>query len=719
MDEKVAKWIIEFLLRKPIDEKIINGVLSCLPLSNNDKRLKKTILLRKIESAISDGSVSEKLLELLEMVDELNHGAGKTVPDSMKRAYCAVAVDCTVRFLEENVEENGKYFEAVERVWRDRVCKVESLVSEELNRWLEDIEAAVWDSSVCEKILMRNTRNEALRAVKRYLKEAWESMGPSFLELVALKVGNDVGELCRSEGGGGGDGGGGGGSGSSGGGGSGGVVGSDNPCRTLIDPQGLVESQAFNRRKHVAVKTRRPRGIKIFDAVEAAETSMNTANDIQTREMDKVQETLQPSSTQQHGAANDSHPSTSRTAHNLSCGKNNDAPIYKMDKVQEALQPSSTQLHGAVNDSHPSTSRTARNLSCGKDNDAPIFKMDKVQEALESNSFHLHADVSDSHLDPLEAVHNMSVTKVTDNMSNLNAIKKQTTHETPEVRRVQEALNFSARELHEAVTDPLPEALEIAKTLSSAVGATLNHGTGHVTGVENQNTSNDDVLENQTTSNDDVLENQNTGNDGVFENHNTGSDTVFENHNTGNDAVLENQNTGNDAVLENRNTGNDDVLENQIQPPVIHATEKNTENVEEEMPELAGDAQGNNETDDPKKQHRSKRSLMEANGTSHTFEWDDSIDNVNRGSELHLPPSPKRSKVTPLEQYEDKPKPKPQPLIKGRKKWSVEEEDTLRVAVKELGRNWKLILQCHGDAFEGRSNVDLKDKWRNMLRSQL
>ena len=201
MDEKVAKWIIEFLLRKTfIDEKIINGVLSCLPISNNDNRLKKTILLRKIESEISNGSVSENLLELFEIIEELDHREGTRASDSMKKAYCAVAVDCTLRFLDENTKDNGSYVLAVERVWRNRVRLMEALLSEESKCWLEDIEAAIWDSEVCKKISMRNTRNEALKAVRGFLKEAWNSMGPAFLELVAAKVGDEVEALRRGVG---------------------------------------------------------------------------------------------------------------------------------------------------------------------------------------------------------------------------------------------------------------------------------------------------------------------------------------------------------------------------------------------------------------------------------------------------------------------------------------------------------------------------------------
>lgn len=62
----------------------------------------------------------------------------------------------------------------------------EGLFSGELARWRDDVEAAVWDHRICERLAGLNSRAEALSEVKVYLKEAWEIMGPSFLESVAV-----------------------------------------------------------------------------------------------------------------------------------------------------------------------------------------------------------------------------------------------------------------------------------------------------------------------------------------------------------------------------------------------------------------------------------------------------------------------------------------------------------------------------------------------------
>lgn len=74
--------------------------------------------------------------------------------------------------------------------------------------------------------------------------------------------------------------------------------------------------------------------------------------------------------------------------------------------------------------------------------------------------------------------------------------------------------------------------------------------------------------------------------------------------------------------------------------------------------------------------------------------------------------SPETKKLSPLKEYE------PKKITKRRKKkkWSQWEEDNLRTGIKLIGEgNWKSILRSYD--FDERTEVDLKDKWRNMKRS--
>lgn len=195
MDMDISRWILEFVLWKPLEDTIFNALIGVLPLPNEDSRLKKALILRKIQSEISNGSVSEKILEFFEVMEELYTQEGIESSEAMKAAYCAVAVDCTVRFL-NNKSEKVNYFEAVKRIWKQRINKLEKVenvgvVSEELWKWRDEIEAALWEDRRCENVIMRSKSISAVVAVKVFVTEAKERIGPPFLEVVAETLRRD------------------------------------------------------------------------------------------------------------------------------------------------------------------------------------------------------------------------------------------------------------------------------------------------------------------------------------------------------------------------------------------------------------------------------------------------------------------------------------------------------------------------------------------------
>ncbi|OIW14097.1 hypothetical protein TanjilG_19476 [Lupinus angustifolius] len=215
MDPDVSRWVLEFLLRNSVPDSLIAKTLSAVPLSGADSSLKKTLLLRTLRTLHSNASITETALEILELIEEIDCNDAVPVTDSMRRAFCAVAVECTVKYLAACPDDAaGNYFAAVRRIWRGRVTRMESagrrsgLFSEELVRWRDDLEAAVWDTRVCERLVQLNSRTEAFSEVKVYLKEAWEGIGPSFLDSVEVMTkakgfGFDVGgeSVMNSDGG--------------------------------------------------------------------------------------------------------------------------------------------------------------------------------------------------------------------------------------------------------------------------------------------------------------------------------------------------------------------------------------------------------------------------------------------------------------------------------------------------------------------------------------
>ena len=180
-------------MRSTAPDHVIKKLLQVLPVSGADSRFKKTVLLRTIRSEIVDASVTETTLQTLELIEEMDRSEGVEIRDSLKAAYCAVAVECTVKYLLGSPDRHGEYFEAVKRVWRGRIGTMEKsgkseLVSDELTRWRDDLELALWEANTAKRLMKLNTRTEALSALRVFLGEAWALMGPSFLESAAMLI---------------------------------------------------------------------------------------------------------------------------------------------------------------------------------------------------------------------------------------------------------------------------------------------------------------------------------------------------------------------------------------------------------------------------------------------------------------------------------------------------------------------------------------------------
>ncbi|CAI8611554.1 unnamed protein product [Vicia faba] len=173
MDGELRNWCLEYLVRNStIQTNIINKLISTISVSNTNHRTKKTIILRTLEDALSEACIPESMLQILE-------------------------------YLEAGIS-NPSYGKAVERIWKGRVHDMLSegssfLVSDELKQWKNEIENSLLDVKVMEKLAsMPNTRRDAIRKLHAFLAEAWENLGPSFLESVAqnqLDASSSVGVL--------------------------------------------------------------------------------------------------------------------------------------------------------------------------------------------------------------------------------------------------------------------------------------------------------------------------------------------------------------------------------------------------------------------------------------------------------------------------------------------------------------------------------------------
>ncbi|KAM7276315.1 hypothetical protein ACFE04_018181 [Oxalis oulophora] len=190
IDKDIRRWIVDFLLRRPVAYKTAKKLTSALQLdTDNDPLLQRRLLLGSMLSEISEANVDESFLDKLQDIHSIDKEAGILRPShSIISAYCAVAVHCTMKLLaaRDNRLAVGKYFQAVERIWRGRIGSLEAdgndLVSDELLLWRDKIESTVWDDHMADKLLEINTRNQALLALTTYLNEAYASLGPTFID---------------------------------------------------------------------------------------------------------------------------------------------------------------------------------------------------------------------------------------------------------------------------------------------------------------------------------------------------------------------------------------------------------------------------------------------------------------------------------------------------------------------------------------------------------
>ncbi|KAF5196841.1 Telomeric repeat-binding factor [Thalictrum thalictroides] len=201
-ENKQKRWTLEFLLRQPIEDQLLIRLISTLSLSTVDHRLMKTLLLRRVSSEIQKGLVSEKILESLEQIEEIDYQMDMDIEilDSMKEAYCAVVVDSVVSFMKENANNISEYNNVISRVCRGRLldlkrAKEVGLVLDWPKDLANELNAELGNVSIDDYLLTKDTRSDALKLVRVYLEEATQEMGPPFLELAVQTLSENRNEV--------------------------------------------------------------------------------------------------------------------------------------------------------------------------------------------------------------------------------------------------------------------------------------------------------------------------------------------------------------------------------------------------------------------------------------------------------------------------------------------------------------------------------------------
>lgn len=195
-DKNSSEWILEYVLRHCDDDWLVAELLRVLPFSNDNLKLKKMVLLKKIRSEVSKGSISEQTLETLESLKDLsNKEACNKLNDAIRiREMCwSVAVECTIKHLRAENMDWGGYNEALRKLWSERIEDTEEVdvagwVSNRMEGFKKELVAVAANPKLRHTLLAKYKKEDVLKSLNEFLKDAWEGMGRTFLEIVAEDV---------------------------------------------------------------------------------------------------------------------------------------------------------------------------------------------------------------------------------------------------------------------------------------------------------------------------------------------------------------------------------------------------------------------------------------------------------------------------------------------------------------------------------------------------
>ncbi|GAU14748.1 hypothetical protein TSUD_203970 [Trifolium subterraneum] len=162
---------------------IIKKLIQTISSPDVDYRSKITIILKTLQHQLRNADIQQWMLEILELYEQLLFRS-KRITTVFKSAYCAIAVDCTLRYLTV-LASRPNYEQAVQTIWLGRVHHIEmswesELFSDELENWKDEIMNAFMDPRVMKKLAcITDTRHNALHKLDAFLAEAWDNLGPA------------------------------------------------------------------------------------------------------------------------------------------------------------------------------------------------------------------------------------------------------------------------------------------------------------------------------------------------------------------------------------------------------------------------------------------------------------------------------------------------------------------------------------------------------------
>ncbi|KAG4177916.1 hypothetical protein ERO13_A10G008200v2 [Gossypium hirsutum] len=786
----------------------------------------KGAILRSIEQRTGNSTVPDAVLDSLILIENLDRRRGFLPSESMKAAFCAVAVHCTVSCLPVSWDN---YFDAFHRIWGLRIKSLEEsgksdLISSELVQWGTVIEAGLWDLETSQRLSSVNTRGKALLRIKGYLEEAFRSMNPALSQLASASTteptvdhvasanphpSTDEGNMdnvvsasaqvpssphpcidernmdnvvyssaqvpssphpCSDEGN---------------------ISPSPHPCadkgnvdnvtsaaaqvpsspHPCTNKKNKIRRASFQARHKPRPRCKQRRGVVITDMEEDQPLCIKNG----TPSSFEVNGCLQVSSKTRSAALLDGVTDSPfealevvETVASVMAGKNfcpkgsmEDSNKDKGDPTAsfyptthhctdkgKQIQMVNSQTSGNPNSSHRHCEEPAAIADTEEDRVLSTPNIDKLRDALTSSVADLTASVTDPLPKALEVAERLvSFMEAAKSSSaegaegdvrkekgvpaasmNCNFERAQADRREPDkaIREDQDKMNRSVpADLTATVADSLPKALEVAERLVSFMAAAKSLSTE---GAEGDVRKEKGVPAAPMNCNFEQAQAERRAPDKAIREDQDKMGRSVPASSVGHGVQPSQATEGNETFIRPKKVPKRNLMKRN---DAAHTHERRApyEGIREDYNKVDGSVpapsvnhiaepshakEGNEAVIRPKKVR--KRSIMERNDTAHTSEWEDSIDGSDGGtsgcSNRCTLPSPKTNHVSPLKESE------PQKQKNRRKTnwWTLEEEQALIKGYRVYGPQWKLIRESYWDILKKRTQVDLKDKWRNLSK---
>ncbi|TYH47607.1 hypothetical protein ES332_D10G009500v1 [Gossypium tomentosum] len=715
----------------------------------------KGAILRSIEQRTGNSTVPDAVLDSLILIENLDRRRGVLPSESMKAAFCAVAVHCTVSCLPVSWDN---YFDAFQRIWGLRIKSLEEsgksdLISSELVQWGTVIEAGLWDLETSQRLSSINTRGKALLRIKGYLEEAFRSMSPALSRLASASTTEPTVDHVASA--------------------------NPNPSTDEGNMDNFVSASAqVPSSPHPCIDERNMDNVVYASA--QVPSSPHPCSD--EGKMDNVVSASAEASPSPHPCADKGnvdnvisssaqvpsspHPCTNkkkkirrasfqaRHKPRPRCKQPRGVVITDMEEDQPLCTkngtPSSFEVNGCLQVA--SKTRSAALLDGVTDSPSEALEvLETVALVMAGKNFHPKGSVEDSNKDKGDPTTSFyptthhctekgkqilmvnSQTSGNPNSSHRHCegpaatadIEEDRALSTPDIDKLRDALTSSIADLTATVADPLPKALEVAARLVSFMEAAKSLSTD---GAEGDVRKEKGVPAAPMNCNFEQAQAERRAPDKAIREDQDKMARSVPASSVGHSVEPSQAKEGNETFSRPKKVPKRNLMKRN---DAAHTHERRApyDGIREDYNKVDGSVpaptvnhtaepshskEGNEAVIRPKKVR--KCSIMERNDTAHTSEWEDSIDGSDGGtsgcSNRCTLPSPKTNHVSPLKESE------PQKQKNRRKTnwWTHEEEQALIKGYREYGTQWKLILESYRDILKKRTQVDLKDKWRNLCK---